>query len=173
MYSKVRVAGHPVHPMLVSFPVTLYVVTLVSYLIFRSTGDTFWLRAGWYANVAAVVCAAIAAVPGFIDWAAGIPRGTQAKTVGLWHMVSNVVALLLFLWSAVAMRPELLSPVPHVARGITLSILGVAFTLIAGYLGWSMVQTYHVGVELTREQERLEPHPAPDTSRPVGRPLPH
>jgi uncharacterized membrane protein len=173
MYSKVRIAGHPVHPMLVSFPVTLYVVTLISYLIFRSNGDTFWLRAGWNANVAAVVCALVAAVPGFIDWAAGIPRGTQAKTVGLWHMVSNVIALALFAWSAIVMRPELFSLVPHVARGITLSMLGVVFTLIAGYLGWSMVQTHHVGVQLTREQERLEPQPTPDTSRTLGRPLPH
>ena len=88
-------------------------------------------------------------------------------------MVSNVVALLLFLWSAIVMRPELFSPVSHVARGITLSILGVAFTLIAGYLGWSMVQTYHVGVQLTREQERLEPQAAPHTGRPIGRPLTH
>ena len=173
MYSKVRLAGHPVHPMLVSFPATLYVVTLASYLIFRADGDMFWLRAGWYANAAAVVCALVAAIPGFIDWAAGIPRGTQAKTVGLWHMVSNVIALTLFAWSAVVMRGELVSPLPHVARGITLSILGVAFTLIAGYLGWSMVQTYHVGVQLTREQERLEPQPAPGSGRPGGRPLTH
>jgi uncharacterized membrane protein len=159
--------------MLVSFPVTLYVVTLVSYLIFGSNGDAFWLRAGWYANAAAVVCALVAAVPGFIDWAAGIPRGTQAKTVGLWHMVSNVIALALFAWSAIVMRPELLSPTPQVARGITLSVLGVVFTLIAGYLGWSMVQTHHVGVQLTREQERLEPQPTPDTGHTLGRPLTH
>lgn len=172
MYSKVRVAGHPVHPMLISFPVTLYVVTLVSYLIFRGNGDTFWLRAGWYANVAGVVMAVIAAIPGFIDWAVGIPRGAQAKSVGLWHMVSNVIALLLFLWSAITIRPELFSAAPQVARGITLSILGVIFTLIAGYLGWSMVQTYHVGVQLTHEQERLEPHPAPEQGR-MGRPVTH
>jgi len=40
--------------------------------------------------------------------------------------------------------------------GIILALLGVLCTVGAGYFGWTMIQTDHVGVKLTPEQERLE-----------------
>jgi hypothetical protein len=42
------------------------------------------------------------------------------------------------------------------ASGIILALLSVLCTVGAGYFGWTMIQTDHVGVELTPEQERLE-----------------
>ena len=39
MYSKVKIAGHPIHPMLVAFPVAFYTATLVCYLVYNSNED--------------------------------------------------------------------------------------------------------------------------------------
>lgn len=161
MYTKVRIAGHPVHAMLVGFPVTLYVVTFACFLACSLGADPFWYRVGVYSNLAGVVLAAVAAVPGFVDWAFGIPTGNPAKSTGLFHMGANVVALLLFglnLWIVWSHR---LDVAPPVGSSVVLPALGVAFTLVAGFLGWRLVQKHHVGIELSKEQERLEPRVVP------------
>ena len=73
MYSKIKVAGHPLHPMLVGFPVTLYAVSFACFLAVGLGADAFWFRVGVYANAAAIIMALIAAIPGFIDWTFGVP----------------------------------------------------------------------------------------------------
>ena len=80
MYSKIKLFGHPIHPMLVGFPVTLYTATLVSYLIYGASGDAFWFRVGLAANFAGVAMALLTAIPGFSTGRSGfrpaaLPRG--------------------------------------------------------------------------------------------------
>ena len=161
MYSKVKIAGHPVHAMLVGLPVGLYVVTFGSYLAYALGAEPFWFRAGVYANVGGVITAALAAVPGFIDWAFGIPAGTPAKRTGLAHMAFNVGALLLFAVDAFLQWSHRNEVLPATGASAALAGLGVVLTAAAGFLGWKLVQTHHVGVELSPEQQRLEPRPVP------------
>jgi uncharacterized membrane protein len=157
MYSKVKILGHPVHPMLVSFPIALYASTLVAFIVYGTTGDSFWFRVGTVANWAGVVMAVVAALPGFIDWAFGIPKEAPAKSTGLVHMLLNVIALTAFIINGVVQLAQWDEPFPGAASGIFLSALGVALVLPAGFFGWKMVQNHHVGVTLTPDQERLEP----------------
>ena len=79
MSSKVNILGHPVHPMLVAYPIAFNTATLVAFIIYGVNGDPFWLKMAIALKAAAVVMAIVAAIPGFIDWAAGIPNGTPAK----------------------------------------------------------------------------------------------
>ena len=167
MYSKVKILGHPIHPMLVAFPITFYATTLIGYIVYGATGLPFWFQVGWIANVAGVVMAVVAALPGFIDWAIGIPSGSKAKSVGLTHMLLNVGALAIFAINAVLQYPQWKSVNPDSTLATLLSAIGVGFTLGAGFFGWTLVQTHHVGVDLTREQERAEPYvPTPRVDRP-------
>jgi uncharacterized membrane protein len=163
LYSKVKVGGHPLHPMLIAFPVTFYTTTLFGFTVYALTGHLFWWRVGLWSNVAGVITAALAAVPGFIDWAVGIPRGTEAKRTGQKHMLLNLAALASFAanlyvqrhrWPADVLESGL-APSPQGA--VVLSLLGFLLTVGAGYLGFSLVQTHHVGVDLTPDQERYEP----------------
>ena len=78
MYSKIKIAGHPVHPMLVSFPVAFYAASLVCYIVYIPMADVFWFKVAYLANAAGVVIAAVAAIPGFIDWLF-IPSGSKPK----------------------------------------------------------------------------------------------
>jgi len=173
MYSKVKVAGHPIHPMLIAFPVAFYVGTFVSFLIYQSGGDPFWYRAGYVANVAGVIMALVAAVPGFIDWYAGIPRNTAPKRDGAIHAALNVAALLLFainLWVTASAWPEWESQPPESAAApLVIALLGVLCTAAAGWFGWRLVQTHHVGVDLTRSQQRLEEVDVRDSEEYRGR----
>jgi uncharacterized membrane protein len=141
VYSKVKIAGHPVHPMLI---------------VYTANGSQFWLNLAIALSVAGAGSAILAAVPGLADWALGIPRRSAAKLAGLAHAGLNVSALGLFgaiigfyvrSWNSPA------SPI----LGLALSAAGVALTLMAGFLGWMMVQDYHVGVRLAPGQQSSEP----------------
>jgi uncharacterized membrane protein len=184
LYSKVKVGGHPLHPMLVAFPVTFYTTTLIGFATYALTGNLFWWRIGLWSNVAGVVTALVAAIPGFADWAVGIPKQSPAKATGLKHMLLNLSALALFTVNLVAQRNNwaqedvtvlgegmgvisssgagalvvqaIIAPDPRLA--LLLSALGFVLTLSAGFIGWALVQTHHVGVLLTDEQQRLEPN---------------
>jgi len=154
MYTKARIAGHPIHPMLIAFPVALYVSTVACLFVHIATGDPFWYRVAMWTNIAGVVTAALAAVPGLIDLL-GLPRRTRARATGLRHAAFNVLSLVLFAISAVllyrhagnSLEPSAGMYGLDVTAPLVLGLLGIGSTTIAGYLGWTMVQTHHVGVK--------------------------
>jgi uncharacterized membrane protein len=157
MYSRIKIFGHPIHPMIVAYPIAMYTATFVAFLIYAFGGDTFWFKVAIVTNVAGVGMAIIAAAPGFLDWALGIPSGTRPKQHGLIHMSLNVAALLLFVISLIIHVGQWNATRPGAGWGIALSLVGVLCTVAAGFYGWTMIQSDHVGVELTAEQARLEP----------------
>jgi uncharacterized membrane protein len=157
MYSKVKLFGHPLHPMLVAYPIAFYTSTLIAFLLYGFTADAFWVLVAIVANAAGVLMAAVAAIPGFIDWL-GIPSGTAAKRTGLIHLSLNVSALVVFAITLFSFLPRWKDPQNATALlGILPSLVGVGLTVAAGFQGWKLIQDHHVGVRLSPEQERLEP----------------
>src|SRR3954463_3176375 len=67
MYSKARIAGHPIHPMLVAFPLAFYTTTVVTLLVYIGTREAFWFRFAMVASLAGIATAVIAAIPGAVD----------------------------------------------------------------------------------------------------------
>jgi uncharacterized membrane protein len=156
MYSKIKIAGHPLHVMLVGFPVAFYTAAFVSFACYHTNQNPFWFKMAVTANIAGVVMALVAAIPGFVDWL-NIPSTKRAKRVGVVHMLCNVTALLLFAINAYVQYQKWDDIQPNESPAILLTGLGFVLTLVAGYLGWALVQSHHVGVLLTDEQKRMEP----------------
>jgi uncharacterized membrane protein len=154
MYSKVKIAGHPVHPMLVAYPVAFYTATLVCYIVYSSNQNPFWFKVAVVANIAGAVMAAVAAIPGFIDWLF-IPSDSRAKKTGLFHMICNVLALVCFGITAFIECPRWDDANPALGIAIPLTAVGFILTLAAGFLGWTLVQKHHVGVDIEHPTERL------------------
>ena len=154
MYSKVKIMGHPVHPMLINFPIAFYVSTLIAFVIHGVSGDTFWFKVGIAANIAGIVMALAAATFGFIDWTFGIPSGTSAKDTGIKHMLLNVIALILFVVCLILNAGQWNAVIPVSRGAVILPFLGVISTIGAGYFGWTLVQNHHVGVEFSPDEER-------------------
>jgi cell division protein FtsZ len=100
-------------------------------------------------NVAGVIAALVAAVPGFIDWL-GIPNRLEAKKVGVVHMVLNLVIVAISAINLGVQGSHLDEAAPPYVAAVVLSALGVLTLLVSGYFGWSLVQTHHVGVNLTK-----------------------
>jgi len=158
MFTKARIAEHPIHPMLVAFPVAMYVATAVALIVFGGTHDPFWYRAAFWTNLAGVVMAAVAAVPGLIDLIS-LPADSKARTTGLQHAGLNVLTLVMFVISGIMLGRSIYG---HDGVGVmfgaplVLSLIGCALTVGAGWLGWKMVQTHHVGVKPTLHTGRGE-----------------
>ena len=156
MYSKTKVGGHPVHPMLVGFPIASYTGALVGFAVYAANGHQFWLNLAIALSIAGAGSAVLAALPGFVDLTFGVPRRSQAKAVGLAHGALNVTALGLFIAAAVIYVGNWNGPPVGVTLGLALPAAGVAATVAAGAFGWMLVQTYHVGVLLTVNQGQDE-----------------
>jgi uncharacterized membrane protein len=154
MYSKVKILGHPVHPMLVNFPIAFYVSTLIAFIIHSVSGDAFWFKVGIAANIAGIAMALVAATFGFIDWTFGIPAGTAAKNTGIKHMTLNLTSLVLFVICLILNVGQWSVSTPVSRGAVILPLLGVILTIAAGYFGWTLVQNHHVGVEFSPDEER-------------------
>src|SRR5581483_2779965 len=96
MYSRVKLFGRPIHPMLVGFPLALYWAALLSFIFYAKTADFFWVRCGVAANLAALVMGALAGLSGFLDWILGVPSDTSARDTATWHFWLNLAAYLVF-----------------------------------------------------------------------------
>lgn len=155
LYSKAKLLGHPIHPMLVAFPITFFTSTLIASIVYLATSDRDWFRLAYFANAAGVVTALIAAVPGFLDWT-GIPSHLRAKQVGMVHLTLNLIVVSIFTLNLGMQGAQLTDATPSGWSGFVLSLIGVMLLLVSGYYGWSLVQTHHVGIDLTREQELLD-----------------
>jgi uncharacterized membrane protein len=143
MESKVKVAGHPVHPMLIVFPLGLLATAVIFDVISLSTSDGKWSSMAWYMIAAGVIGGLLAAVFGLIDWLA-IPSNTRAKSVGLLHGALNVLVVLLFIGSWLLRRPD---PATPGSFALTLSFAAVVIAVVAGWFGGELVDRLGVGVD--------------------------
>jgi uncharacterized membrane protein len=141
MASPASVARHPIHPMLVVFPIGLWVFSLVSDLVYAFGGAAVWNDVAFYTMAGGIVGALLAAVPGFVDYLA--LRGPRVRRVAVTHMAMNLVVVALFglnLWLRTWLGVD--SNLP-----LILSVVGVVLLGISGWLGGEMVYVHGVGVE--------------------------
>ncbi len=153
MYSKARIAGHPIHPMLVSFPIALFTATIGLELAFIGTHDAFFYRAAMIANIAGVVMGLVAAIPGAID-RYFLPKASRAKDLANQHALFNLLtiglyavsgAMLYMGWNNRVMVDGAYALNPTVP--LAFDMIGFVSMVTAGTLGWSLVQTHHVGIK--------------------------
>ena len=146
MQSKIKIFNHPVHPMLVPFPIAFFTATLLCSIVYISTKNVFWFRVEFIANCAGVVMAIAAVFPGIVDWLL-IPVSSDAKSTGLKHMIANAVSVGIFGVNAAVNYTYLDVKNPPTQSGVLLSSFGFLVMLYAGFKGWEMVQTYHIGID--------------------------
>jgi len=141
-HSTAQIAGHPIHPMLIPFPIAFFVSTFAADLVFWRTGDPGWASASVWLLGAGLVMAALAAVVGLIDFF-GDNRIRDLSTAR-WHAGGNVVAVLIALWNFY-MRYES-GPAAILPTGLVLSLIVVCILLFTGWMGWEMVYRRRVGI---------------------------
>src|SRR5437868_6789454 len=135
MESRARLFGHPVHQMLIVFPLGLLGASLVFDLLAHAIDLPLMAVVAYYVILGGLVGGLLAAPFGLIDWLA-IPGGTRAKSVGGLHGLGNVLVLLLFAASAWLRHND-----PSLPGGLaqSLSFIAVALSLVTAWLGGELV----------------------------------
>jgi uncharacterized membrane protein len=139
-----KLGEHPLHPMLVPFPIALLVATFACDLVFWWTGNDFWAQAAFWSLGAAIVTALIAAVAGFMDLL-GNAR-IRALSDAWRHMLGNLLAVVLAgvnLW----LRYDEGAAAAIVPWGLALSAIIVVILLYTGWKGGELVYRYRVGMQ--------------------------
>jgi uncharacterized membrane protein len=155
-HSTARVAGHPLHPMLVPFPIAFFVSTLVTDLlsvVFARPG--FAVASMWLLG-AGIAAALLAAVLGFTDFMGD--RRIRALREAWFHMIGNLVAVVLEAVN-LGLRVAGGGGMATVGAGeVVLSALVVVLLLFTGWMGWEMVYRRHVGVSDAAEPAPIRVH---------------
>lgn len=144
MESRAKAFGHGIHPMLIVFPLGLFVTAVAFDIIYLINDRTGFNIASAYAIAAGVIGGLAAAVFGLIDWLA-IPAGTRAKRVGLLHGAGNVVVVALF---AISWLLRLDADNWHAGgAAIGLGIAGALVGTLTSWLGGELVERLGVGID--------------------------
>jgi uncharacterized membrane protein len=144
MEARAKVLGHPIHQMLIPFPLGVLGMSVVFDLIALAMGRHVPLfTAAYYMIAAGVVSGLLAAVFGAVDFMA-IPRDTRAKRIGAMHGIGNVIVVVLFAGSWLLRRDH---PADPGAIAIALSLAGFALSGLTGWLGGELVDRLSVGVD--------------------------
>jgi uncharacterized membrane protein len=140
--STAAVAGHPIHPMLVPFPIVCFMLALVTDIIYWQTSDLMWAEFSAWLLLAGIAFGVLAAVFGAVDFLA---RSEVREPGPAWpHAIGNVIVLVLaFFNNLVHARDGWTGVVPW---GLVLSALTVLVLLVTAWLGASLVHVHGVGV---------------------------
>ena len=144
MESRVKLLGHPVHPMLIVLPLGLLSASVVFDVVRLLTGDPLFSTVAYWNIAAGVVGGLLAAVFGAWDWM-HIPKETRAKRIGLLHGSGNVVVVALFAVSWL-LRGGVAGNEPS-GLAYALSFAGLALAAVTAWLGGELVDRLGVGVD--------------------------
>ena len=140
--STASIAGHPLHPMLVPFPIAFFVGAFVTDLVFWQTGVAFWSAASFWLLSAGLVMAALAAVIGLID----VLSESRIRMLqdAWWHAGGNIIAVVIALYNWYLRYAS--GEAAVVPIGLLLSLIVVCILLFTGWKGWNLVYRHRVGV---------------------------
>ena len=147
MASPASIGGHPIHPMIIPFPIALWVFSFIADLVYLWRGNPIWKDwIAFYTLLGGIIMAAVAAVPGLMDWLT--LKDPKVVKIANWHARLNVIALLIFAVSFY-LRTSGGSALVSGSHTIpfSLSVFGVILITISGWLGGEMVFKHGVAVE--------------------------
>lgn len=148
--SKAALWGHPIHPMLIPFPIAALVGVLVTDLVYNITKDPFWTKASQWLLLVGIVMGALAGLVGAIDYFS--ISQVRRKTIAMAHGIGNVAALLLSVLNLMWHSNDASNP------PIAISFVVVVILVFTGWLGGELSYRYLVGVNSKPVDERQPEH---------------
>jgi nitrite reductase/ring-hydroxylating ferredoxin subunit/uncharacterized membrane protein len=144
MRARAQLRSHPIHPMLVAFPIGLWIGSFAFDVAALAKADPSLAAAGFYAVIGGCAGAVLAAIAGAADLFGVVPSRSSAKNRGYIHALLNVGALVLFI--IVAARRGGPGAMPD-GFSILLSAISVILILCSGWLGGTLVYRNQIGVD--------------------------
>jgi uncharacterized membrane protein len=147
MDSRLRVARHPLHPMLVMFPTALLPLLVFLDILAWTTGEDAIWRASFWVAIAGLAMALLSVLTGIPDMAA-IPDGHRAHRKAMFHAIIGTTILLVFVattWARFDAGMDRLGLVTGI------DVLGALLVTAQGWLGAELVYRHHIGVKSAAE----------------------
>jgi len=143
MKSKASLKSHPIHPMLVPFPIAFFTGTFVLDLIALITSDGVYAQAAIFLQTGGIIMAVVAAIPGVIDYIFSVPPASSAKKRATEHALLNMSMLLFF---TIALLLKIYSGASFFII-LALELAGTVLLTMAGWLGGTLVHRNQIGVD--------------------------
>ena len=144
MKSKAHFKGHPLHPVLVSFPIAFFIGTAVFDVLGLLYERNDFFTTAKYLEIAGIGFALLAAIPGIIDYFFVVPPKSSAKKRATKHGIINIITVIIFTISFLLRQKEF---APYVLI-TSLEIAGIILLSIAGWLGGTLVYRNQIGVDI-------------------------
>ncbi len=148
MKSRLQFAGHPIHAMVVGFPIGLYSSAVVCDLLHLALGGDSWFRMAYWMLVFGLVSHLGAAATGLPDFFAVMKERADARRPAQTHLVFGI-SLLVVQGLNLAVRNG--GELPHggsVAFPVIINLIGASLTGVQGWYGGELVYRHHIGIEL-------------------------
>jgi nitrite reductase/ring-hydroxylating ferredoxin subunit/uncharacterized membrane protein len=143
MKTTAQIKGHPIHVMLIPFPIALLTAAFVADLLGALNDWPGWWYAGSYLALAGIISALVAAVPGIIDFFATIPPNSSAKKRAIYHMAVNLSAVALF-FAGWLIRGGISQQRPG-ALVLIFEAAAIGLIVVGGWLGGTLVYRNFIG----------------------------
>ena len=143
MRSKAHFKSHPLHPILVAFPIAFFIGAFVFDVLSLILDNNSFRQTGNHLAIAGIAGALLAAIPGAIDYFYTLPPKSSAKKRGTQHAVINLTNVFLFAFAVYYRHTE------NASSFVVVIIEGAGIILlsIAGWMGGTLVHRNQIGVD--------------------------
>jgi nitrite reductase/ring-hydroxylating ferredoxin subunit/uncharacterized membrane protein len=143
MRSTAHFKSHPIHPMLIPFPMAYLFGSALVNVWARATGRPRWFRTANHLGRLGIGSALVAAVPGIVDYIFAVPPRSSARQRATTHALANLSALGLFAAARLGRREDAAPPIAALAAELG----GTALLMVGGWHGGTLVYRNQIGVD--------------------------
>lgn len=143
MKSKASIKGHPIHPILIGFPIAFFTGTLLFDILGLWSDNREFLGIAFYLEITGVCFALLAAVPGVIDYFFTVPPKSSAKKRASMHGLLNLTMVVLFFIAWMNREKDAFPPYWIIG----LQAAGFIMMLFSGWMGGTLVYRNQIGVD--------------------------
>jgi len=140
--SSVAIAGHPIHPAIVLFPIAFLVGAAGTDIGYWLTRDPFWARASLWLIGVGFAAGILAAITGFSEFFK--VKRVRDRSAGWLHMGGNVAAMVLSLINLVLRQGNPAEPIVY--TGLAISVVVATLLGITGWYGGELSFRHKIGV---------------------------
>jgi uncharacterized membrane protein len=145
MRSRFSIYGHPLHPLMVTLPIGLFVWAFIADVIYVISDNMTWYDISFWSGVAGIVTALVAAIPGLGDYLTIAVR-SDANVIATAHLALNVAVIVLYAVAAGFAADDNATSGGNLTAVVLLHGVGVVFLAVSGALGGEMVYRHHLAV---------------------------
>ncbi|HUR36935.1 MAG TPA: DUF2231 domain-containing protein [Terriglobales bacterium] len=144
MRARAHIKSHPLHPILVTFPIALWTAALVADIAGVILNHGLLWAAGFFAIVGGCLGAAMAAIAGTLDYISVVPPESSAKKRGAIHGLLNSAVLMAFVVIVFKRGDAYTQPT---SAQLGFEGLAVGVMMASGWLGGTLVYRNQIGVD--------------------------